>query len=88
MRIGLLPLGATVGGLPWFRVPERYTKPQITVPIMPDEETKARYLRRAAELRRLAARIDDPDKRDRYVAAAEAYEGLAGWNPIEPTKRK
>jgi hypothetical protein len=54
----------------------------------PDEETIARYLRRAAELRALAAETDNPLKRDGYIVAAKAYEGLASWNPLEPIKRE
>jgi len=45
-----------------------------------DANTK-RYLKRAAELRELAARVKDPESREALIRAAEAYERLANWNP-------
>ena len=54
----------------------------------PDEETIAQYLRRAVELRALAAETDDPLYRDGYIALAEAYELLASSNPQDLTKQE
>ena len=54
----------------------------------PDEETIARYLRRAVELRALAAEADDPLYRDGYIAVAKAYELLASLNPLDLTKQE
>jgi hypothetical protein len=50
---------------------------------MPSEDAIARFSRRAAELRVLARQVEDPVKRDGYIAAAETYESLAAWN-VQP----
>jgi hypothetical protein len=50
---------------------------------MPSEDTIARFLRRAAELRALAVQVDNAPKRDCYIAAAKTYESLAASN-VQP----
>jgi hypothetical protein len=55
---------------------------------MRDEESVARYLRRASELRSVADQTKEDSKRDGFIAAAEAYENLAAWNPAESVKRE
>ena len=45
----------------------------------PDPQTISRYLKNAAELRRLSAKTRDGPTRDALIRAAEAYERLADW---------
>ena len=50
---------------------------------LPDQETIDGYLRRATELRGLAARTGDRFRRDWVIAVAESYEKLASCDPPE-----
>jgi len=52
----------------------------------PDESTKARYLKRAAELRAAAEQTADEAERAVLIRGAEAYERMAGWTPKHPIK--
>jgi hypothetical protein len=49
----------------------------------PDEETIARYLERASELRELAGQETNPEICAVLINAAEAYERLARWDPTK-----
>ena len=55
---------------------------------MPSQESRARYLQHAAELRALADQTEDPLKRDALIAAAKAYQELAAWDRTEPRNGK
>ena len=44
----------------------------------------ARYLKRAAELRAAADRIDDHERVEALRRAADAYERMAQWDVPEP----
>ena len=60
----------------------------ITAPNIRDEQTRTRrHLTRAAELRALATKTDDPFRRDWLTAAAELCEKQVGAATVEDQGR-
>ena len=45
------------------------------------------YLKSAAQLRKLAAKISDPEARQRIISVAEEYEAIAAASSDEPSGR-
>ena len=52
------------------------------------QETIKRYLKRALELRALAAKTGDRFRGDWLITVAESYENLASCEPPEPIQRR
>ena len=56
--------------------------------MVPDPSTASRYSGYAKELRDMAERAGDPEKRKVLIAAAEACEHMAGWTPPPPARKR
>ncbi len=55
--------------------------------MLADKASAERYLKRAAEMRKIASQVDQPDSRETLLKSAESFERMAEWTPIEPMFR-